>query len=93
MPINHYTWIVNPILPRLCELVVRQKRILAGLGRLCNVVRVKCISFNKWELQAWPVLKPHRSDLNCLSPPNGWRSGENRDESGYKSFFEDAEYE
>jgi len=34
-----------------------------------------------------------RSDLNCLSPPNGWRSGENKDESGYKSFFEDAEHE
>ncbi len=31
--------------------------------------------------------------LNCLSPPNGWRSGENKDESGYKSFFWKAEDE
>jgi hypothetical protein len=45
------------------------------------------------ELRAWPVLKPHRSDINCLSPPNGWRSGENKDDSGYKSFFEEAEHE
>jgi hypothetical protein len=44
------------------------------------------------ELRAWPVLKPHISDF-CLSPPNGWRSGENKDESGYKSFFEEAEHE
>jgi hypothetical protein len=45
------------------------------------------------ELRAWPVLKPHRSDLNWLSPPNGWRSEENKDESGYKSFFDEAKHE
>jgi len=31
--------------------------------------------------------------LNCLSPPNGWRSGRNKDELGYKSFFEKTQGE
>jgi len=31
--------------------------------------------------------------LICLPLPYGWRSGENKDESGYKSFFEEAKHE
>jgi hypothetical protein len=58
-----------------------------------NKLRPSLVRYHKWELRAWPVIKPHLSDLNCLSPPNGWRSGENKDDSGYKSFFEEAEHE
>lgn len=45
------------------------------------------------ELRAWPVLKPHRSDLNCLSPPMAGVLEGIKDDAGYKSFFEDAENE
>jgi len=36
--------------------------------------------------RAWPVFKPHNSDL-IASPPSGWHSGNKKDELGYKPFF------
>jgi len=38
------------------------------------------------EPRAWPVFKPHHSDL-IASPPSGWHSGNKKDELGYKPFF------
>ena len=42
------------------------------------------------ELRAWPVIKPHRSDLIASLLMAGVLEGM-KDESGYKSFFEKAE--
>lgn len=45
------------------------------------------------ELRAWPVIKPHRSDLIAsLILMAGVLEGM-KDESGYKSFFEETEHE
>jgi len=45
------------------------------------------------ELRAWPVLKPHHSDLIAsLLQMAGVLEGM-KDESGYKSFFGEAEHE
>jgi len=48
---------------------------------------------HKWELRAWPAIKLHRSDLNCLSSLMAGVLQGMKDESGYKSFFEEAEHE
>jgi hypothetical protein len=45
------------------------------------------------ELRAWPVLKPHRSDLIASLLLMAGVLGGMKDESGYKSFFEEAEHE
>jgi hypothetical protein len=37
------------------------------------------------ELQAWPVFKPHRSNLNCLSSLWAGILAEMKDELSYKS--------
>jgi len=44
------------------------------------------------ELQAWPVIKPHNSELPLSSLWLAFLEGM-KNESGYKSFFENAEHE